>query len=168
MKKLAKFVALFLAGTMTLVMTACNNNEESMKQQILREINAYRIEQKLEPVQEVNELSQMTDLFIQNFERTQKTRLLLEEMQLNESNAIWFDLSNQWWTRSGYGAIWEENGRKPEYYELTAEYLSETELRAQIRESEILVHPDDRAVGIAFAHIDGKCYWLCSTFYPAS
>lgn len=168
MKKLAKFVALFLAGTITLVMTACSNNEDAMKQQILREINAYRIEQKLEPVQEVNGLSQMTDLFIQNFERTQKTRLLLEEMQLNESNAIWFDLSNQWWTRSGYGAIWEENGREPEYYELTAEYLSETELRAQIRESEILVHPDDRAVGIAFAYIDGKCYWLCSTFYPAS
>ena len=61
MKKLVRLTALLLAGALLVLMTACGaaplNAEQKAKKDILKAINDYRAELKLEQLEEVAELS---------------------------------------------------------------------------------------------------------------
>lgn len=171
MKKFARLLALVLAGTMMLAMTACTFGSvpESTEQKVLREINAYREELGYAQMEEVPELSAAEAIIMNYFKENQKTVLPNDE----KTDAVWDayndkaeTMKGEWgYSKSDYGYDYSDDF---EEVMLVAEVpADEAALKAQIRSAVIFGAPlykDCNGIGIATAEIEGKLYWVCSIY----
>lgn len=83
MKKLVRLTALLLAGALLVLMTACGaaplNAEQKAKKDILKAINDYRAELKLEQLEEVAELSAAEKVWTDAFRAAGNVELPFDE-----------------------------------------------------------------------------------------
>ncbi len=88
MKKLARLTALLLTGALLLVLTACGaETEQQAKQRLLNEINSYRASIHLDPLKEVEQLSDAEQELIEHFRAAGKT--VLPESEGDEALDRW-------------------------------------------------------------------------------
>lgn len=162
MKKLAKLMALLLAGAMMLSMTGCCTafDEDAARKVILDEINAYREKLDLEPLTECKELDDMASAYVKQFEK-KKTIVLTESEAGGEEYIKCWETANEKLSLD----VWYAIGRKVyDEVQLTNEYTSLEELKKQICDSNTSEADLDfvNGIGIGFARINGKIYWLAT------
>lgn len=102
MKKLARLTALLLTGALLLALTACGAAplapEQQAKQQILNAINQYRTSNGAKAVEEIPELSNAEQFWVEQFRAAVKTEL--PESTTNETYQKWASMTGNW-TRCG-------------------------------------------------------------------
>ena len=168
MKKMARLTALLLIGALLLVLTACGaETEQQAKQRLLEEINSYRESIHLEPLVEVEQLSEAEQVYIAPF-RTANTTVL-PESETAKTYAKWQSLTRDWSYYDDFGWDWDirEDGERISF--LTAEVPANTpegnaDLQAALRSSGVFDAEDGTDIGIAVVTIKGQMYWSCCIF----
>ena len=169
MKKLARLTALLLTGALLLVLTACGaETEQQAKQRLLKEINSYRASIHLEPLVEVEQLSEAEQVYIAPFRDANTT--VLPESETAETYAKWQSLTRDWSYYDDFGWDWDirEDGERISF--LTAEVPANTpegkaELWATLKKAGAFDDEDCTNIGIAVVTIKGQMYWSCCIFH---
>ena len=167
MKKLARLTALLLTGALLLVLTACGaETEQQAKQRLLEEINSYRESIHLEPLVEVEKLSEAEQVYITPF-RDANTTVLPER----ETYKAWNDWAGKTidWTPCDDFGLDETFVDDESVILLTAMVPPNTpkgnaDLQAALRSSGAFDTEDDTNIGIAVVTIKGQMYWSCCMF----
>ena len=169
MKKLARLTALLLTGALLLVLTACGGEtetEQQAKQRLLEEINSYRKSIHLEPLVEVEQLSDAEQVYITPF-RDANTTVLPER----ETYKAWNDWAGKTidWTPCDDFGLNETIVDDESVILLTAMVPPNTpkgnaDLQAALRSSGKFDHDNCNSIGIAVVTIKGQMYWSCCTF----
>lgn len=170
MKKFARLTALLLAGALLFLMTACGGPtaEQKAKTDVLNAINSYRASQKLDPVQEVKQLSAMEEIWAAPYRKAQKSEL--PDSALKEVKAAY---------KKMYATIkdWEDcaelgvdsfNGKDGEICYLNFKIPTDAKaLETKLASEGNLDCEDITAVGMAVVNIEGDgMYLICSTYHP--
>ena len=165
MKKLARLTALLLTGALLLVLTACGaETEQQAKQRLLNEINSYRASIRLDPLEEVEELSAAEQELIEHFRAAGKT--VLPKSEADEALDSWRSKTKDWTYCSEFGPDWDYDEN---FYILSTKVPANTpegkaELWAVLKKADTF---DDecKSIGIAVVTIDGQMYWSCYMYY---
>ena len=168
MKKLARLTALLLTGALLLVLTACGaETEQQAKQRLLEEINSYRASIHLEPLVEVEQLSEAEQVYITPF-RDANTTVLPER----ETYKAWNDWAGKTidWTPCDDFGLDETFVDDESVILLTAMVPPNTPkgnaaLQAALRSSGAFDDEDDTNIGIGVVTIKGQMYWSCCIFH---
>ena len=166
MKKLARLTALLLTGALLLVLTACGaETEQQAKQRLLDEINSYRASIRLDPLEEVKQLSDAEQVWAEQFRAAGKT--VLPESEGDEALESWRGKTTDWSYCSGFGWDWDHDENA---YVLSAKVPANTpegkaELWAALKGSGKFMGEDCKHIGIAVVTIDGQMYWSCAVYY---
>lgn len=167
MKKLARLTALLLTGALLLVLTACGaETEQQAKQRLLEEINNYRESIHLEPLVEVELLSDAEQVYITPFRDANTT--VLPERETYKAWNDWAGKTIDWTSCDDFGldvTIVDDES----VILLTAMVPPNTpkgnaDLQAALRSSGAFDTEDDTNIGIAVVTIKGQMYWSCCTF----
>ena len=168
MKKLARLTALLLTGALLLVLTACGaETEQQAKKRLLKEINSYRASIQLEPLVEVEQLSDAEQVWAEQFRAANTTVLLSSETK--EAYEKWESMTADWTCCGDFGWGWDEREDGEQLDILSAKVPANTpegkaELWAAFKEADTF---DDecKSIGIAVVTIDGQMYWTCDVFH---
>lgn len=175
MKKLAKLLALLLAGVMMLSMAACSGssagggsgiafNEDEARKIILEEINACRKENGKEQLTEYPQLDKHAAAYLKQYKEKNTTILKLSETAGEEVIKCWkvaeAELGAGRWYGIGLEAV--NSGNEETSYRLTGKYGSREMIGQQIRMSKHAKEWPGNGVGIAFDTINGELYWYAS------
>ena len=166
MKKLARLTALLLTGALLLVLTACGaETEQQAKQRLLDEINSYRASIHLDPLKEVEQLSDAEQELIEHFRAAGKTVLPWSEG--NEAIESWRGKTTDWSYCGDFGWDWDHDEN---VYILPTKVPANTpegkaELRTTLGSSGDFNCKDCKSIGIAVVTIDGQMYWSCAVYY---
>ena len=164
MKKLARLTALLLTGALLLVLTACGTvaepepeTEQQAKQRLLEEINSYRTSIKLDPLEEVELLSEAEQELIEHFRAAGKNGL--SEQERDEALDRWNDKTDGW--------EWDDN---ESIYFLSAKVPANTskgkaELLTVLKGSSVFNDKDCKSIGIGVVTINGQMYWSCCVYH---
>ena len=167
MKKLARLTALLLTGALLLVLTACGaETEQQAKQRLLEEINSYRESIHLEPLVEVEQLSEAEQVYITPFRDANTT--VLPERETYKAWNDWAGKTIDWTPCDDFGldvTIVDDES----VILLTAMVPPNTpkgnaDLQAALRSSGAFDTEDDTNIGIAVVTIKGQMYWSCCMF----
>ena len=167
MKKLARLTALLLTGALLLVLTACGaETEQQAKQRLLEEINSYRESIHLEPLVEVEKLSEAEQVYITPFRDANTT--VLPERETYKAWNDWAGKTIDWTPCDDFGldvTIVDDES----VILLTAMVPPNTpkgnaDLQAALRSSGAFDTEDDTNIGIAVVTIKGQMYWSCCMF----
>ena len=165
MKKLARLTALLLTGALLLVLTACvAETEQQAKQRLLEEINSYRKSIHLEPLVEVEQLSEAEQVLIESFHAAGKTKL--SSLDGEEASKKWLSMTADWKLCADFGLGSEVGG----FTILTTKVPANTpegkaKLWATLRSSGKFDNEACKYIGIGVVTIDGQMYWTCSIFH---
>ena len=169
MKKLARLTALLLTGALLLVLTACGGvaepeTEQQAKQRLLKEINSYRAGLKLDPLEEVEQLSDAEQELIEHFRAAGKNGL--SENERNEALDCWNNKTDGWSYCTDFGWEWDDN---ESIYFLSAKVPANTskgkaELLTVLKGSSVFNDKDCKRIGIGVVTINGQMYWSCAVF----
>lgn len=168
MKKLARLTALLLTGALLLALTACGAAplapEQQAKQQILNAINQYRTSNGAKAVEEIPELSNAEQFWVEMFRKEGDYKILsskadpVYEEYEKMLPAGWDDGPNFGWDSSRLS-----DGQFYDFLETTAP--SDTAALMQLFDAWDDFNDDSyTAVGIGVATIDGKIYWACTLY----
>ena len=167
MKKLARLTALLLTGALLLVLTACGaETEQQAKKRLLEEINSYRESIHLEPLVEVEKLSEAEQVYITPFRDANTT--VLPERETYKAWNDWAGKTIDWTPCDDFGldvTIVDDES----VILLTAMVPPNTpkgnaDLQAALRSSGSFDTEDDTNIGIAVVTIKGQMYWSCCMF----
>ena len=168
MKKLARLTALLLTGALLLVLTACGaETEQQAKQRLLNEINSYRASIRLDPLEEVKQLSDAEQVWAEQFRAAGKTEL--PESEGLEVFNRWVSMTEDWIGYDDFGWGWDssEDGKGIDI--LSAKVPANTpegkaDLWVAFKKADTF---DDECkhIGIAVVTIKGQMYWTCDVFY---
>ena len=168
MKKLARLTALLLTGALLLVLTACGaETEQQAKQRLLNEINSYRASLQLDPLEEVKQLSDAEQVWVEQFRTAGK--VALPESETKEVFDRWSDMIKGWTPYNDFGWDWDidENGEEIDI--LSAKVPANTpegkaELLAAFKKSHSFDEKYYKNIGIAVVTIKGQMYWTCNVY----
>ena len=170
MKKLARLTALLLTGALLLVLTACGTvaepeTEQQAKQRLLEEINSYRTSIKLDPLEEVELLSEAEQELIEHFRAAGKNGL--SEQERDEALDRWNDKTDGWSYCADFGWEWDDN---ESIYFLSAKVPANTskgkaELLTVLKGSSVFNDKDCKSIGIGVVTINGQMYWSCCVYH---
>ena len=170
MKKLARLTALLLTGALLLVLTACGTvaepeTEQQAKQRLLKEINSYRTSIKLDPLEEVELLSEAEQEMIEHFRAAGKNGL--SEKERDEALDRWNDKTDGWSYCADFGWEWDDN---ESIYFLSAKVPANTskgkaELLTVLKGSSVFNDKDCKRIGIGVVTLNGQMYWSCCVYY---
>ena len=166
MKKLARLTALLLTGALLLVLTACGaETEQQAKQRLLNEINSYRASIRLDPLEEVKQLSDAEQVWAEQFRAAGKTEL--PESEGLEVFNRWVSMTEDWIGYDDFGWGWDPD-EKINF--LSAKVPANTpegkaELLKELRDSGTFDDDGCKHIGIAVVTIKGQMYWTCDVFY---
>ena len=170
MKKLARLTALLLTGALLLVLTACGavaepETEQQAKQRLLNEINSYRTSIKLDPLEEVELLSEAEQELIEHFRAAGKNGL--SEQERDEALDRWNDKTDGWSYCADFGWEWDDN---ESIYFLSAKVPANTskgkaELLTVLKGSSVFNDKDCKSIGIGVVTINGQMYWSCCVYH---
>ena len=170
MKKLARLTALLLTGALLLVLTACGTvaepeTEQQAKQRLLKEINSYRTSIKLDPLEEVEQLSDAEQELIEHFRAAGKNGL--SEQERDEALDRWNDKTDGWSYCADFGWEWDDN---ESIYFLSAKVPANTskgkaELLTVLKGSSVFNDKDCKRIGIGVVTLNGQMYWSCCVYY---
>ena len=170
MKKLARLTALLLTGALLLVLTACGGvaepeTEQQAKQRLLKEINSYRTSIKLDPLEEVEQLSDAEQELIEHFRAAGKNGL--SEQERDEALDRWNDKTDGWSYCADFGWEWDDN---ESIYFLSAKVPANTskgkaELLTVLKGSSVFNDKDCKSIGIGVVTLNGQMYWSCCVYY---
>ena len=169
MKKLARLTALLLTGALLLVLTACGaETEQQAKQRLLKEINSYRASIRLDPLEEVKQLSDAEQELIEHFRAAGKT--VLPESEGDEALDRWESMTVGWDSCGSLGAVWKTDEDNKWIYILDAMVPAntpegKTELLAALKDCPAFNISNCKSIGIAVVTIDGQMYWTCTMYY---
>ena len=172
MKKLAKLTALLLTGALLLVLTACGaaplTSEQQAKQWLLDEIKSYRTSIHLDPLKEVEQLSDAEQELIEHFRAAGKT--VLPESEGDEALDRWESMTVGWDSCGSLGAVWKTDEDNKWIYILDAMVPAntpegKTELLAALKDCPAFNISNCKSIGIAVVTIDGQMYWTCTMYY---
>ena len=167
MKKLARLTALLLTGALLLVLTACGaETEQQAKKRLLEEINSYRATLELDPLVEVEQLSEAEQVYITPFRDANTT--VLPERETYKAWNDWAGKTIDWTSCDDFGldvTIVDDES----VILLTAMVPPNTpkgnaDLQAALRSSGAFDTEDDTNIGIAVVTIKGQMYWSCCMF----
>ena len=165
MKKLARLTALLLTGALLLVLTACGaETEQQAKQRLLNEINSYRASIRLDPLEEVKQLSDAEQELTDHFRTAGKT--MLPKSEADEAIESWRSKTKDWTYCSEFGPGWDHDENA---YILSAKVPVNTpegkaELWAALKGSGKFMGEDCKHIGIAVVTIDRQMYWSCCMY----
>ena len=168
MKKLARLTALLLTGALLLVLTACGaETEQQAKQRLLKEINSYRESIQLEPLEEVEKLSEAEQELTAPFRAAGKT--VLSESEMVDAFDSWHSKTDEDWSYcDDFGLDWTfVDG---EYIHILSAMVpantpkGKAELLAALKVRPAFNRSDCTRIGIAVVTINGQMYWSCSVF----
>ena len=169
MKKLARLTALLLTGALLQVLTACGTatgaeTEQQAKQRLLKEINSYRVTLELDPLVEVEQLSDAERIWVEQFRTADKTKL--PRSKTEETYTKWKSMTENRTRCSSYG--WgmseDESGERSDI--LFAKVpANPAELLATLNYHSAFKNSNCTSIGIAVVTIDGQMYWTCSVYY---
>ena len=170
MKKLARLTALLLTGALLLVLTACGaETEQQAKKRLLKEINSYRASIHLDPLEEVEKLSEAEQELIDHFRAAGKT--VLPESEGDEVLDRWRGKTKDWSDHYDFGPDWgnDKDGNYSYILFDNAKVPANTpegnaELRTTLGSSGAFNCKDCKSIGIAVVTIDGQMYWSCCTY----
>ena len=168
MKKLARLTALLLTGALLLVLTACcAETEQQAKQRLLEEINSYRKSIKLDPLEEVELLSEAEQELIEHFRAAGKNGL--SESEGDEALDRWESMTEGWYSCGGLGAVWKTDEDNKWIYILDAKVPANTpegkaELLAALKDCPAFNTSNCKSIGIAVVTVKGQMYWSCTVF----
>ena len=168
MKKLARLTALLLTGALLLVLTACGaETEQQAKQRLLKEINSYRATLKLDPLVEVEKLSEAEQVWAEQFRAANTT--VLPSSETEETYKKWESMTADWTHCDdfGWGLDVDKSGAWVNI--LSAKVPANTpegkaELWTALRGSDAFDY-ECKSIGIAVVTIDGQMYWSCNVFH---
>ncbi len=168
MKKLARLTALLLTGALLLVLTACGaETEQQAKQRLLNEINSYRASLQLDPLEEVKQLSDAEQVWVEQFRTAGKSALPESETEVVFDR--WSDMIKGWTPYNDFGWDWDidENGEEIDI--LSAKVPANTpegkaELLAAFKKSHSFDEKYYKNIGIAVVTIKGQMYWTCNVY----
>ena len=170
MKKLARLTALLLTGALLLVLTACGGvaepeTEQQAKQRLLKEINSYRTSIKLDPLEEVEQLSEAEQELIEHFRAAGKNGL--SENERDEALDRWNDKTDGWSYCADFGWEWDDN---ESIYFLSAKVPANTskgkaELLTVLKGSSVFNDKDCKSIGIGVVTLNGQMYWSCCVYH---
>ena len=169
MKKLARLTALLLTCALLLVLTACGaETEQQAKQRLLKEINSYRASIRLDPLEEVKQLSDAEQELIEHFRAAGKT--VLPESEGDEALDRWESMTVGWDSCGSLGAVWKTDEDNKWIYILDAMVPAntpegKTELLAALKDCPAFNISNCKSIGIAVVTIDGQMYWTCTMYY---
>ena len=172
MKKLARLTALLLTGALLLVLTACGaaplTSEQQAKQWLLDEIKSYRTSIHLDPLKEVEQLSDAEQELIEHFRAAGKT--VLPESEGDEALDRWESMTVGWDSCGSLGAVWKTDEDNKWIYILDAMVPAntpegKTELLAALKDCPAFNISNCKSIGIAVVTIDGQMYWTCTMYY---
>ena len=169
MKKLARLTALLLTGALLLVLTACGaETEQQAKQRLLKEINSYRATLGLDPLVEVEQLSEAERVWAEQFRAAGKTELLSSETK--ETYEKWESMTENRTRCSsfGWGMSEDESGEWSDilFAKIPANAPEgKTELLAALNDHSAFKNSNCTSIGIAVVTIDGQMYWSCNVFH---
>lgn len=170
MKKIAKFAALVLAGTLLLVMTGCSGAYKGkVKQEIMDQINACRAQYDCAPITEVAELSAYEDALIYNFHKKQSTAIADDAINWERQKELHDQIPDEWKDDEGatdthyFGMMYRETTGE---WVLLCEYSTPEMLQAQLRTMWELTVEDYTAVGIGVTTVRGRTYWTLRLYCP--
>ena len=168
MKKLARLTALLLTGALLLVLTACGaETEQQAKKRLLKEINSYRESIQLEPLEEVEKLSEAEQELTAPFRAAGKT--VLSESEMVDAFDSWHSKTDEDWSYcDDFGLDWTfVDG---EYIHILSAMVpantpkGKAELLAALKVRPAFNRSDCTRIGIAVVTINGQMYWSCSVF----
>ena len=168
MKKLARLTALLLTGALLLVLTACGaETEQQAKQRLLKEINSYRESIQLEPLEEVEKLSEAEQELTAPFRAAGKT--VLSESEMVDAFDSWHSKTDEDWSYcDDFGLDWTfVDG---EYIHILSAMVpantpeGKAELLAALKVRPAFNRSDCTRIGIGVVTINGQMYWSCSVF----
>ena len=168
MKKLARLTALLLTGALLLVLTACGpETEQQAKKRLLEEINSYRESIHLEPLVEVEKLSEAEQVYITPFRDANTT--VLPERETYKAWNDWAGKTIDWTPCDDFGldvTIVDDES----VILLTAMVPANTpkgkaDLQAALRSSGAFDTEDGTSIGIGVVTIKGQMYWSCCIFH---
>ena len=167
MKKLARLTALLLTGALLLVLTACGaaplTPEQQAKQNILTALNEYRTNNGVNAVEEISELSQAEQFWVETFRKTGDYKIptsafdsvYQEYKKMTPSG--WEHGSYLGWDRSTF----------PRHITLESTDPTDTTALMQLFAKRYGFNKDSyTAVGIGVTTINGKLYWACTLYSP--
>lgn len=165
MKKFTKLVALALAGTMMLMMTACGgalpkDNEKAQKQ-IVKAINEFRTDCGLPELKEVEELSDFESLYMNIFVKQGSASIHWNEIDHSEYDAMYEDIRTRWSADWGDGSIYSS---ATGISTLNMPVSSMETIKNQIKYSGNFFNTGADSMGVAVVTIDGVTYWGYSLF----
>ena len=168
MKKLARLTTLLLTGALLLVLTACGpETEQQAKQRLLKEIKSYRASIQLEPLEEVEKLSEAEQELTAPFRAAGKT--VLSESEMVDAFDSWHSKTDEDWSYcDDFGLDWTfVDG---EYIHILSAMVpantpkGKAELLAALKVRPAFNRSDCTRIGIAVVTINGQMYWSCSVF----
>lgn len=170
MKKLARLTALLLTGALLLALTACGAAplapEQQAKQQILNAINQYRTSNGAKAVEEIPELSNAEQFWVEMFRKEGDYKVLS-----SKTHPVYQEYKRMIPAEWEYGPCfgWDssilQDGQFYDFLE-TAD-PSDTAALMQlfaVYEDDYFNHDSYTAVGIGVATIKGKIYWACTLY----
>ena len=166
MKKLARLTALLLTGALLLVLTACGaaplTKEQQAKQKILTTLNEYRTNNGVNAVEEIPELSNAEQFWVETFRKTGDYKIptsAFDSVYQEYKKMIpsgWTDGSCLGWDRSTF----------PRHVTLESTDPLDTTALMQLFAKKYGFNKDSyTAVGIGVVTIKEKMYWSCTMFY---
>ena len=168
MKKLARLTALLLTGALLLVLTACGAaplaKEQQAKQQILNAINEYRTSNGAKEVDEIPELSNAVQHWVDAF-RKEGDYKVLQSKNAHVYDEYMAKIPAGWLDGPGFG--WEsdilQDGQT--YDILVTTDPSDTAAMMRLFTGLSSFYDDHyTAVGIGVATIDGKICWAFTLY----
>ena len=168
MKKLAKLTALFLTGVMLLLLASCGaaplTKEQQAKQKILTTLNEYRTNNGVNAVEEIPELSNAEQFWVETFRKTGDYKI-----PTSEFNSVYQEYQKMipsGWENGSYLG-WDRSSF-PEYIALeSTDPLDTAALMKRFAARRVVTDTSYTAVGIGVTTINGKIYWACTLYNPA-
>ena len=168
MKKLAKLTALLLTGVMLLLLASCGaaplTPEQQAKQNILTALNEYRASKGVKAVEEIPELSNAEQFWVETFRKAGDYKIPTSEFDSVYQKykkmipSGWTDGSCLGWDRSTF----------PRHVTLESTDPLDTAALMQRFAKKYGFNKDSyTAVGIGVTTIDGQMYWSCCMYDPA-
>ena len=179
MKKLARLTALLLTGVMLLLLASCGaapnpgvpggssgltEDEAKAKQEIFNAINEVRKNKGMEPLQEVPELTEVEQNWINTFGKAQKIELTGESIWpfYNEFETKRKSVPGWRWMRSSFYTIDNDSIKLIRPYEGDSD-----EFRKWIREDSLTntsMYSVAKGIGIGVTTINDQLYWTYSLY----
>ena len=172
MKKLARLTALLLTGVMLLLLASCGaaplTPEQQAKQNILTALNEYRSKNGVNAVEEIPELSNAEQFWVETFRKEGDYKVLSSKTDpvYPEYKAM---IPNDWSYCAFLG--WEvdtlQDGKNYDILESTDPSDTEALMRRFLDGKGNFADNSGTAVGIGVVTIKGKIYWACTLYRTA-